>query len=101
MKRMILVVLAVVILLAGCAIVPTGYGRYGVVLYVPPTYVPPAYGYYGGYYGYGYGGYSRYPYGYGGYYGGWGPRWIPGYVLRVCEDRSTGRVCYDTWEPAH
>ena len=61
--------------------------------------VGPGYGY-RGYYG-GYGGYPYYGYGYSGYFRGWGPRWFPGYVLRVCEDRSTGRVCYDTWVPPH
>lgn len=43
--------------------------------------------------GYGYG------YGYGNY--GYRSRWVPGYARQVCEDRSTGRFCYDTWEPAH
>lgn len=50
--------------------------------------------------GYG-GGYGYRGYGYGGYGYSWGPRWVPGYERPVCEDRSTGRVCYRTWEPAH
>ncbi len=78
MKRLFLALLTT-ILLAGCAVVPVGYGRYGVVLN-------------GGY------GNSGHGHGYG-----WGrsTRWIPGYQRWVCEGPPPNTRCYWAWEPAH
>ena len=80
----IIVGVVVAFLLAGCAIVPTGYGQYGVVLN------GPAYSGYGRYGGYSYGGYGY----------GWGrpTRWVPGYQRWVCENSPR---CYWKWEHTH
>jgi hypothetical protein len=51
MKRFVLLSL-LISLLAGCVVVPAGYGYYG------DGYRQRSYGYYGGYYGYGYRGYG-------------------------------------------
>ena len=72
MKNIIIVCVVcvvVAVLLAGCAIVPTGNGQYGIVVYGPPVYS-----------GYGYMGYrywGQYPpyYSYENYY----RRWVPGH----------------------
>ncbi len=92
------IIVMVMVSLMGCAVVPTGYGQYGVVLNGPAY---SAYGYrsyYGGYsYGYGYPG-GLY---YGGYGYGWGPRWVQGYQRWVCEGPPPNTRCYWTWEPAH
>ena len=45
-----------------------------------------------------YGGYDGYN---SGYYGSWGPRWVPGYQRWVCEGPPPNTRCYWTWEPAH
>lgn len=91
MKRLFLASL-LTILLTGCAIVPVGYGRYGVIVDGPPAYnnkYPHRYGGYGSSYGYG-----RYGHG--------GPtRWVPGYQRWVCEGPPPNQKCYWTWEPAH
>ncbi len=72
------ILVVVVISLMGCAIGPMPYG----------------YGLNSGVYGY--------PgYGYGDYYGGWGPHWVPGYQRWVCEGPPSNTRCYWTWEPAH
>lgn len=93
-------VVVMALLLTGCAVVPVGpTGKYGVI--VGPVLGPV----YSGYGYYGHHGYYEYPSSGGSYYygHGWyrGPRWVPGYIRQVCEDRSTGRVCYDTWIPPH
>lgn len=90
MKNIIVALGVVLFLLASCAIVPTGYGRYGVVVN------GPAYSGYSHYGGHGFGGYSRYPYGYG-----WGTRWVPGYQRWVCEGLPPLQKCFWTWTPAH
>jgi hypothetical protein len=94
MKRLIFGFGSVIIMLSlmGCG----GYLHISVSpdWYGPPYYTGPYYGYY--YYGgYGYRNYYGYP------YWGWGPRWVPGYIRQVCEDRPMGRVCYETWVPGH
>jgi len=53
MKRFVLLSL-LISLLAGCVVVPAGYGYYGDGY----GYRQRSYGYYGGYYGYGYRGYG-------------------------------------------
>ena len=84
MKRLFLALLIITIL-AGCAVVPVGYGRYGVIVDGPPAY-------------------NRYPHRYGGYdhdYGHGPTRWVPGYQRWVCEGPPSNQKCYWTWEPAH